>query len=68
LLHLGVLRRRQTVDHDRAAARPAVGADLEHDAILEARVQIALEEVHRLHDVHVAVDKPQAILHRVLPA
>jgi len=67
LLHLGVPRRGQTVDDDRSPPRPAVGPDLKRDAVLEPRVQIAVEEVHRLHDVHVAIDEPQAVLHRVLP-
>jgi len=46
--------------------RPAVGAHLQVHAVLEPCVQIAVEEVHRLHDVHVAVDEPKAVLHRVL--
>jgi len=68
LLELGVLRRRQTVDDDRTPPRPAVGAHLEVHTVLEPRVQIAVEEVYRLHDVHIAVDEPKAVLHRVLPA
>jgi len=56
-----------TPDDDRSPPRPAVGPDLKRDAVLEPRVQVAVEEVHRLHDVHVAIDEPQAVLHRVLP-
>src|SRR5262245_59751770 len=66
LLHLGVPRGGQTVDDDRPPPRPAVGAHLEQDTVLEPRVQVAIEEVHRLHDVHVAIDELQAVFHPVL--
>ena len=37
------------------------------DAVLEGRVEIFVEQVHRLHDVHVAIDKPVAFFHAFLP-
>ena len=67
LLQLGVLRRREAVDHDRAAPRLAVGPDRRRHAVLEPWIQIPLEQIHRLHDVHVAIHKPQSILHATLP-
>src|SRR5262249_4318737 len=39
------------------------GADRDADPVPELRVEVALEEVRRLHDVHVAVDEAQSILH-----
>src|SRR6185503_11938105 len=46
-----------------SAARLAVGANQRADPGLEPGVEVALEEVVRLHDVHVAVDEPKSILH-----
>src|SRR5262245_47352718 len=34
--------------------------------MLERRVQVALEEIGRFHDVHVGVDESEAVLHDVL--
>src|SRR5205823_5886687 len=36
------------------------------DARLELGVEVFVEEVRRLHDVHVAIDEPVAVLHRTL--
>ena len=66
LLQLGVLGGRQAVDDDGAAAGAPVLADREDDAVLESRIQVALEQVGRFHDVHVAVHESQSILHRAL--
>jgi hypothetical protein len=44
----------------RAAVLPA---HRRGDARLEFRVEIFVEQVHRLHDVHVAIDEPIAFLH-----
>ena len=41
-------------------------ADREDDAVLESRIQVALEQVGRFHDMHVAVHESQSILHRAL--
>ena len=68
LLQVGV-RGGQPVDEDqagRAATRAAVDSHRHADAVLERRVQIALEEVRRFHDVHVGVDEPEAIFHDIL--
>jgi hypothetical protein len=32
----------------------------------ELRVEIPLEQIGRLHDVHVGIDEPETILHDVL--
>ena len=36
--------------------------------MLELGVEIFVEEIGRLHDVHVAIDKPIALFHRSLRA
>src|SRR5262249_22349948 len=51
----------------RPAIRAAIGADRHADAVLEPRVQIPVEEIGWLHDVHVRIDEPEAVLHRILP-
>src|SRR5262249_57556079 len=63
------VRRRQPIDQDlpgRAAIGPAVRADPHADAVLERRIEIAVEQIRRFHDVHVGVDEPKSILHGVL--
>src|SRR4030095_16710739 len=67
LLHLGVHRGGQAVDDDRAPTGLAVGADHAADAVLEPRIEIAIEQVDRLHDVHVAVNEAKPVFHDVLP-
>ena len=62
-IHVG---RGLAVDDDeprRAAIGAAVGADRHADAVLEPRVQIAVEQVRGFHDVHVGVDEPNPVLH-----
>src|SRR5215475_10218923 len=66
LLELGVHGIGLIVDHDRAAARAAISADRQDHAAPELGVQVFLEEIGWLHDVHVAIDESQAILHSVL--
>ena len=34
---------------------------------LECRVEIFVEQIHRLHDVHVAIDEAVALFHVTLP-
>src|SRR6185295_16714823 len=69
LLHVGVAGAGQAVD-DRlrrgATLRLAVGADRAEHAVTELRIEVALEEVGRLHDVHVRVHEPESIFHRTL--
>ena len=36
------------------------------DTLLESRVEILIEEIDRLHNVHVAIDEPVAVFHLVL--
>src|SRR4029434_9406132 len=67
LLHLGIHRGGQAVDDDRAPTWLAVGADHAADAVLEPRIQIAIEQFDRLHDVHVAVNEAKPVFHDVLP-
>jgi hypothetical protein len=70
LLHIGVARPRQPVDDDLGGGRAlgtAVGADRDLHPVPERRVQIPLEQIGRLHDVHVGVDEPQAVFHDTLP-
>src|SRR5206468_1386546 len=65
-VHVG---RRQAVDDGqagRSALRLAVGADRPADPVLELRIQITVEEVRWLHDVHVAVHEPEPVLHGTL--
>jgi hypothetical protein len=50
----------------RAPARTAVGAHQGADAVLELRIEVPVEEVGRLHDVHVTVDEAQSVFHGVL--
>src|SRR5207245_1712593 len=50
----------------RAALGATVGADRDADPVLELRIQIAVEEIRRLHDVHVAVHEPEPVLHGTL--
>src|SRR6185436_2472562 len=66
LLHVEIARRRQPVDHDRPALRPPVGPHRQQYALAEARVEIALEEIGRLHDVHIGIDEPQVVFHWLL--
>ncbi len=66
LLQLGVHGRRQAVDHDGAPLGATVGAERQADAAPEGRIEIRREEVRRLHDVHVAIDEPEPVLHDVL--
>src|SRR5262249_42034421 len=47
----------------RAALGPPVAPDLHGHAVLELRVEVALEEIGRLHHVHVGVDEPEPIFH-----
>jgi hypothetical protein len=37
------------------------------DTLPESGVEILIEEIDRLHDVHVAINKPVAVFHIVLP-
>jgi hypothetical protein len=46
-----------------ASPRASVGPHRDTDAALERRVQVAIEEVGRLHDVHVGVDEAQSFFH-----
>ena len=45
-----------------AVAAPHRGGD----AVLEGRIEIFVEQVRRLHDMHVAIDKPVSLLHPTL--
>src|SRR5262249_4066954 len=67
LLHLGVHRGGQTVDDDRAPPGLAVGPDHGGDAVFEPLVQVAVEQIDQLHDVHVAVNEAKPVFHDVLP-
>ena len=63
------VRGRLTVDDDEtggSAVRAAVAAHGHADAMLELRVEEAVEEVRGVHDVHVGVDEPESILHGAL--
>src|SRR5439155_25670774 len=68
LLQVGV-RDRHPVDDDQAGSpapsRSAVGSHRYADAVLKLRVQVALEEVGRFHDVHVGVDEAEAVFHGI---
>src|SRR5205823_5000990 len=46
-----------------AAINPALRGG---DPVLEGGVEIIIEQVDRLHDVHVAIDKPMTLFHDVL--
>ncbi len=63
LLQLGVHRGGQPVDDDRAALGPAVGPDREDHPVAELRIQVPLEEIGRLHDVHVRIDEAEVVFH-----
>jgi hypothetical protein len=68
LLQVGV-RGGQPVDEGEAGGAPkraAVRAHGHADAMLELRVQIPIEEIGRLHDVHVGVDEAQSVFHLTL--
>jgi hypothetical protein len=34
--------------------------------VLEGRIEVFVEQVRRLHDVHVAIDKPVTLFHPTL--
>src|SRR5260370_3870206 len=63
LLQLGVHGGGQAVDDDGAALRAPVGADGQAHPAPEPGLQVFLEKIRRFHDVHVAVDEPEPILH-----
>src|SRR5207253_5040517 len=46
----------------------AVRSHRHADAVFELRIQIPLEEIGRLHDVHVGVDESETVFHEVLLA
>ena len=49
------------------ALRPAVGSHLHGHAVPELRIEIPVEEIGRLHDVHVGVHEPETIFHASPP-
>jgi hypothetical protein len=63
LLQLGVHGCRQVVNDDRASLRAAIHSNRQDDPAPVPRVQVPLKQVWWLHDVHVAVDEPKAVLH-----
>jgi hypothetical protein len=63
LLQLGVHRGGQAVDDDRAALGPPVGPDRQDHPVAKLRIQVPLEEIGRLHDVHIGVDEAQVVFH-----
>jgi hypothetical protein len=66
LLHLRVHGGGQPVDDDGAALGAPVRADRKNHPVAEPRVQVPLEEIGRLHDVHVRVDEPEIVFHHTL--
>jgi hypothetical protein len=66
LLPLFVPGRWLAVDDPATTARLTVGAYLVGDPTLEGGVQVPLEQVVRLHDMHVTINESQSILHGVL--
>src|SRR5437879_5921409 len=71
LLDVGV-RNRHAVDDDQtgggAATRASVRSHRDADPVLELWIEIALEEIGRLHDVHIGIDEPKAVFHQILLA
>src|SRR5262249_39114642 len=63
LLQLGIHRGGQAVDDDGAALGPPIGADGQLHSTPEPRIEVLLEQIRWLHDVHVAVDEPEPIFH-----
>ena len=73
LRNIAVIAGRQPVEvPDRAPAHAgrAAGAAPNRggDARLEGRVEVFVEQVRRLHDVHVAIDEPVSFFHGLPPA
>src|SRR5215510_9718912 len=67
LLQLRVHGQRHADNDHHAAARTPVGPDRENDTVLKFRIEIFRKEVWRLHDMHIAIDKPEPIFHDILP-
>jgi hypothetical protein len=63
LLQLSVHGCWQVVNDDRASLRPAIHSNRQNDTAPVPRVQVPLKQIWWLHDVHVAVDEPKAVLH-----
>src|SRR5215470_11328546 len=66
LLQLGIHCCGQAVDDDGAALGPAVAGDGQEHPAPEPWIEVLLEKIRRLHDVHVAVDEPEPIFHDAL--
>ena len=66
LLQVRVHREGQAINDNHATAGTAVRSDRQHDPILALRVQIGRKEVWRLHNMHIAVDKPEPVFHNAL--
>ena len=72
LRDVAVIAQRLAVEEPSRPAAHAGGAAIRPpqrggDARLEFRVEIFVEQIRRLHDVHVAIDKPVALFHPTSP-
>src|SRR6266851_6690114 len=66
LLQVSVHREGQAINDNHAAAGTAVRSDRQNNTMLALRVQIGRKEVWRLHNMHIAVDKPEPVFHNAL--
>ena len=58
----------RTFDASTKKMLPAVGVDGKLHPAPEPRIEVPLEQIWRLHDVHVAVDEPEPVFHDALLA
>ena len=63
LLQFVIQRRWLAIDHNHAPFQFSLRIHGQYDAVSELFIQIFIEKVDRLHNVHVAVDKTQSIFH-----
>ena len=64
LLQVVVAGPGQAVDRHLCAARPSGGAD---DPVTELGVEVAVEQIGRLHHMHIAINEPQTVFHHSSP-